>query len=159
MKTKIFAMMIIALSSFSGEQALAEIGADGCYQMYKPGSFYPVTCISGSAEEGINGARIRVALVGPNTTIVRWCALTSTSKISNPNPGQNTLKLLFARETGMRSIELDGKIQSNTDEEGTISLTQVGNKITLKYFKLKSNESERLSQEAFSSEKCKAAGI
>lgn len=53
--------------------ALAGPGFDGCYQLVIPQQTYPVFCLEGTTEEGINGAGVRLAIFGNGSENVRFC--------------------------------------------------------------------------------------
>lgn len=51
---------------------------DACYQLYMPNSMYPSLCLSGTMEEGIGGAGVRLAIFHVNAMdIIEACAVSS----------------------------------------------------------------------------------
>lgn len=59
--------------------AHAGLGFDGCYQLFETGSLSPAFCLEGTAEEGINGAGVRLVIFRTNTDRVAHCSKSSAS--------------------------------------------------------------------------------
>lgn len=134
------------------------IGNDGCYQLYRPGSLYPTLCISGSAEEGINGAGVRIVAVGPNSDQVSFCRKTSSSGIVEFVSGVNRSIFSFDSSSTVQTIEFNGKVDESRREKGVVTITEQGEAVTLDYMKLEI-VGARKSWGAFKSEMCRQNGI
>jgi hypothetical protein len=109
------------------------INPDGCFQMYMPSVMYPIVCVDGANEEGIGGARARVALVGPNSSQVKWCGLTTRIRLGNDPVNRNQTTYYFDDSTGKSEIRFDGAIEPSSNlETGTVTIGST----TLKYMRL-----------------------
>ena len=128
---------------------------DGCFQMYATGSLFPVICVAGSMEEGIGGRGVRVALIGPNSTRVNWCAKSTSMSIGTGELSLNQNTYFFSQSTGMLSVHFDGEISADK-EEGSITLEEVKETTTLKYVKLRNSDAKKLGN-VFGSQKCQEA--
>lgn len=73
-------VFMLAAPAFA--QSATLLGFDGCYQLYMPGSMFPAFCLQGTAEEGIGGAGVRLAIFGTNTSRVVKCARSSASRMT-----------------------------------------------------------------------------
>lgn len=95
------------------------LNADGCFQLYRPSVMYPIICVDGSNEEGIGGRGARVALVGPNSLVVRKCLLTKSIRFEG-TPETNKTTFFFENS---ETVRFNGAInpQSN-NEEGTVTI-------------------------------------
>ncbi len=144
------------LTMLVGSQAFAvPTFADGCYQMYKPSTVYPVLCVSGSAEEGIGGSNARVGLIGPNSTEVAWCG--STESIKNSSD-KLSVTYSFDAGTGIRKIILDGRYNDEWKSVivGNVTIDEVAEseQIELEFFQIVGENLKRLDG-WLNSEKCK----
>jgi hypothetical protein len=72
MKTMLTAAAL-ALVSTTALADSSRLGFDGCYDMYRPGSMFPSFCLLGTAEEGVGGSNVRLALFHTNTDQVTHC--------------------------------------------------------------------------------------
>lgn len=135
-------LILLAVPSFS-----FAINADGCFQMYLPSVMYPVICVSGSNEEGIGGRGARVALVGPNSLLVRSCSLTSSIRFEG-DVTKNKVTYFF--DNG-ESIRFDGAINPTTNrEEGKVTIGRT----TLNYMRLLPSDTQRVLDAVYKSGKC-----
>lgn len=126
------------------------INPDGCFQMVKPSVMYPVICVDGSGEEGIGGAGARVALVGPNSLIVRWCGLTSRLQMSG-DVTKNQTTYFF--EAASDSIRFDGSVNENGTEVGTVTIGSS----TFNYVRLTEEQTLEVLRAVYDSGKCDEA--
>lgn len=75
---KVFATVsffFLATTSLSAES----LELDGCYQLYVPNAMYPALCLAGTAEEGIDGAGVRLVMFNTNSDTVAACMKSSQS--------------------------------------------------------------------------------
>lgn len=99
---------------------LHSVNYDGCYQLVTAGAMYPAICLSGTMEEGINGAGVRMAIFHTNTDILSACAKSSRSGID-----ANTY---FFEADGKKQLILsDIEVRDNKPVQGkaTIGSTQL----------------------------------
>lgn len=135
-------LWVAALSSTSHA-----INPDGCFQMYLPGSMYPVICVEGSAEGASSGDGIKVSTVGPNSLTVRSCSKASSMDLEGELT-QN--KSTFWFQSG-DFVRFNGALNPKTkQEEGTVSM---GNS-TFNYFRLQNQETEMVLDAVMKSGKC-----
>jgi hypothetical protein len=158
MKNIARALSIASLSMVSLASADELIGFDGCYQLYLSSSLYPVICISGSAEEGISGAEVRVVSVGPNSDRVGFCRKTTSSGPAESAQGRNRSVYEFEESSPIRTIAFDGALNAEGREEGSVTITERGKPSKLSYLKLLP-EDTRTAMKAFRSERCRQNGI
>ena len=96
------------------------VSIDGCYQMYtRGGGVYPSFCIKGSAEEGIAGAGTQVAIMGPNSNNVIWCA--KTIKVEAGEAGEMVLKFnekIDSIKLGVLSEKNEGQVVISEGSKG-----------------------------------------
>ena len=140
----VFGMLsILTVSSFS-----FALNVDGCFQLYKPAALYPVVCIDGAYEEGVDGQGVRVAIIGPNSETVRFCGL--TSRMSYEDNGNSKLAL-FDFENAIDNIRMNGRVSlESNQEEGSISV----GKSTYQYVRVSEKDASRLMKAAYQSGKC-----
>ena len=79
-----FIFVFFGLLSATSFQASAKSisNFDGCYQLYMPSTMYPVVCVQGTTEEGINGSEARVTLFHVNSSEVETCFKTTASGVN-----------------------------------------------------------------------------
>ena len=157
MKLTLSILTLFALPLFS-IVAHADLGQDGCYQLYKTQRLFGVICLSGTTENGSAGSGVRVAFVGENARGVVWCSQTTSSGSDRLADFENHLMLNFAPSNGVESVEFDGKQKADAPESGKITLYSSPVRIRLDYFKLNARERSLL-PDVFQSEKCARAGI
>src|SRR4051812_33619772 len=78
---KVLFVLGLTLAGFA-PSAHAGLGFDGCYQLYLPNTMFPALCLEGTAEEGINGAGVRLVIFRTNTDRVAHCSKSSASGMS-----------------------------------------------------------------------------
>jgi len=149
--------LLVLVLGFSN-LALA-LDADGCFQTYQTSSLYPVICVSGSNEEGIGGRGARVVLIGPNSTEIAWCGVTtSLSTVGSFAIDKNNFEFHFSPESGMLTIAFSGTASEDGRESGTVQFNEVNSNVTLQYIRLSPELVKRVNPEkAFASQKCKDA--
>ncbi|RYZ76434.1 MAG: hypothetical protein EOP05_05020 [Proteobacteria bacterium] len=54
---------------------------DGCFQLLDAGVMYPAICLSGTIEEGIGGAGVRMAIFDTNTSRLKACLRSTSSSM------------------------------------------------------------------------------
>jgi hypothetical protein len=78
-------ILTTAIMTIASTAAFAEsgrLGFDGCYVMYQPSVMYPAFCLQGTAEEGIAGSNVRLAIFGTNTDKVISCLRSDASAMT-----------------------------------------------------------------------------
>jgi hypothetical protein len=111
------AAILVSLTSFSSMGL--SLNLDGCFQLYRPGSLFPVVCVDGAHEEGIGGSGARVSIIGPNSLEVHSCSITASIRINEDITKNKTVYVFEDGET----IKFNGTVNSSTNsEEGTIKI-------------------------------------
>ncbi len=151
----LFSLTFFASSMAMAQQArpsIYSLAGDGCYQMYRPNTAYPVVCISGSKEEGIGGSSATMVFVGPNSTNVSWCGKTTSIRISASGNGA---KVIYSFP-GNAVTFTAGFNRSSNREEGRIVITPSTSGQGFSYMKLlPRDENHYIKQvKVFSSRKC-----
>jgi hypothetical protein len=137
--TNLFTLGFVALTIASGSMASeTRLGFDGCYQLYKSQSMYPVICLQGTAEEGIAGAGVRLAIFGTNTNKVIKCATSSGSAMDFTSftfmmNGKEELHMTVRQEQEGRKqgeVKLGKTVLdfSEVDDQNTDRLLDIANK-------------------------------
>lgn len=62
MKTLTSALVLTLGLFAAGESKAQDLGFDGCYALFVPGGDRGAICLSGTAEEGINGSGVRLSV-------------------------------------------------------------------------------------------------
>lgn len=158
-----FALVIFLFASVS------YANSDGCFHMYTveqnggDGGDNGVICVSGSNEEGIDGAGARVVLVD-TVGEVYWCAKTTKSSVDELVPHTNKITFHFDKKTGMRWIRFNGVMDGDGKQSGTVTFSEFDKGSTFirfysfGYLDVTKTLKDRVS-EFFASQKCKDAGV
>ncbi len=141
---RIFAAIVLI---FSTPSAQAAFDFDGCFQLYLPNVMYPAICLSGTTEEGINGAGVRLAVFGPNTDQVIACATSSAL-------GGSADSLEFIRN-GQPELILKNVKMENGVFEGDALL----GRNELRFLKIDPATSMRLMNNFYAEERCQGLAL
>lgn len=109
MKKLVLAGLCLTFSSFAFSR-----NYDGCYQLLDTGVMYPAICISGTIEEGIDGANARLAIFKTNTDTLLGCIRSTAlnmdiSKFEFIINGRKELVLSHFSEDGISGDAMIGK--------------------------------------------------
>ncbi len=61
----------------------ADLGFDGCFQLYQTSAMFPIFCLEGTAEEGIGGSGVRLVIFETNSDQVSHCSRSSGSAMTS----------------------------------------------------------------------------
>ncbi len=137
------AFLALLLSGFFAATSQAAINYDGCYQLYMPSTMYPVFCLDGTNEEGINGAGVRLVIFHTNTNMISACAISSSLGGS-----ANSLEFMLGSRKEMILSEVK-LVNSRVEGFATFGKTK------LNFMKLDQSTSQRLLSNFYAEPKCK----
>lgn len=140
-------LLSLALMAAPFSAAQAAFNFDGCFQLVTRGAMYPAFCLSGTNEEGINGAGVRLVIFGTNTDRVIACGLSSSLGGSEDSLEyiQNDVKELVLSEVKESGGRLQGK--------ATLGRT------VLDFFQINQDDSSRLMQKFYDDKRCEGLAI
>ncbi len=133
----------------ASSDSLASAHLDGCYQMLLPGSMYPAFCLSGTMEEGIGGAGVRLVIYGANTNIITGCAV--SSKTGFTKEGEFFFEAEGARQLTLRNVEVKNEKPVSGD-------VQIG-KTNLKFVFIEDRYTNPLKQAYAKHQECQNVGV
>ncbi|MCM2323455.1 MAG: hypothetical protein NDJ90_09360 [Oligoflexia bacterium] len=138
----IVSAFLFSVVTMSGSLAGTRLGYDGCYQIYMPGVMYPAFCLEGTAEEGIGGAGVRLAIFKTNTSRLASCLISTAS-------GMGEDSFVFERD-GKKELSLENVRVENNRREGDV----IVGRYNLKFMEINDRDTDRLLNIANSSTDC-----
>jgi len=140
---KLYSLLVLTfVFAATSAQTAPRLGFDGCYQLYLPGTMYPAFCLQGTAEEGINGSGVRLAIFGTNTDRLVQCLVSTSS-------GMTDTSFVFERN-GKAEMTLQNVQTKNGRKEGDAIIGRTN----LKFMEINSRDTDRLMNIANSSANC-----